>query len=191
MRHALTLEILFMSLFGLVRVWFGVGILCFVFLWFSISMFWPGMVLNQGQLSIVVSDWEPYLGAFFPTCLGGKFTFFMALCLWASRFVFVLFIVLSASFLTIKRSCTLTTLHLGPLLQTAVTPLCFLPERVVVRARVFWLTICCLKPTFVMTRVIWFVLSSPHRWLRKKTEACTKCWGQVGSAVFSWFHSLF
>ena len=29
MCHALTLEILFMSLFGLVRVWFGVGILCF------------------------------------------------------------------------------------------------------------------------------------------------------------------
>jgi hypothetical protein len=27
------------------------------------SMFWPGMVLNQGQLSIVVSDWESYLGS--------------------------------------------------------------------------------------------------------------------------------
>ena len=24
---------------------------------------WPGMALNQGQLSIVVSDWEPYLGS--------------------------------------------------------------------------------------------------------------------------------
>ena len=34
---------------------------------FCISLFWPGMVLNQGQLSIVVSDWEPYLGSFFPT----------------------------------------------------------------------------------------------------------------------------
>ena len=29
-------------------------------------MFWPGMVLNQGQLSIVVSDWESYLGSPFP-----------------------------------------------------------------------------------------------------------------------------
>ena len=33
---------------------------------FFISMFWPGMVLNQGQLSIVVSDWESYLGSLFP-----------------------------------------------------------------------------------------------------------------------------
>ena len=38
----------------------------FFFLCFCISLFWPGMVLNQGQLSIVVSDWEPYLGSFFP-----------------------------------------------------------------------------------------------------------------------------
>ena len=34
--------------------------LCFVFL-----CVWLGMVLNQGQLSIVVSDWEPYLGSLF------------------------------------------------------------------------------------------------------------------------------
>ena len=38
----------------------------FCFLCFFISMFCPGMVLNQGQLSIVVSDWEPYLGSPFP-----------------------------------------------------------------------------------------------------------------------------
>jgi hypothetical protein len=31
-----------------------------------------GQVLNQGQLSIVVSDWEPYLGAFFPPVLVGS-----------------------------------------------------------------------------------------------------------------------
>ena len=30
---------------------------------FFSSMFWPGMVLNHGQLSIVVSDWESYLGS--------------------------------------------------------------------------------------------------------------------------------
>ena len=72
------------------------GILCFVFLRFSISRFsrfWPGMVLNQGKLSIVVSDWKPYLG-----------TLFSHLCLWEVVFVcstialklhsrFVLFIV--------------------------------------------------------------------------------------------------
>jgi hypothetical protein len=38
----------------------------FRFLCFFISMFWPGMVLNQGQLSIVVSDWESYFTPFFP-----------------------------------------------------------------------------------------------------------------------------
>ena len=38
----------------------------FFFLGFFISMFWPGMVLNQGQLSIVISDWESYLGSPFP-----------------------------------------------------------------------------------------------------------------------------
>ena len=63
--HAVTLE-LFMSPF-----WFGqgviwVGILCSLFYVFVVLCFWPGMVLNQGQLSIVVSDWEPYLGSFFP-----------------------------------------------------------------------------------------------------------------------------
>ena len=28
-----------------------------------VNMCWPGIVLNQGQLSIVVSDWESYLGS--------------------------------------------------------------------------------------------------------------------------------
>ena len=78
--HALTLEILFMSLF-----WFGEGVswggqsmfcvLCFLFLCGS-----PGMVLNQGQLSIVVSDWEPYLGTLFPTCVCERLMLFRALC---------------------------------------------------------------------------------------------------------------
>ena len=89
--HAL--EILFMSLF-----WFGQGVswgghtifcvLCFLFL-----CGWLGMVLNQGQLSIVVSDWEPYLGTVFPTCGCGRLTLFRALCFWASRFIFVVFSV--------------------------------------------------------------------------------------------------
>ena len=37
----------------------------FVCLSFCIFMFHPGMLLNQGQLSIVVSDWESYLGSLF------------------------------------------------------------------------------------------------------------------------------
>jgi hypothetical protein len=56
--HALTLEILI-----ILYVWLGEGeILCFLFL-----CSWPGMVPNQRQLSIVVSDWGSYLGSPFPT----------------------------------------------------------------------------------------------------------------------------
>ena len=49
-----------------VSIWFGqgviwVGILCVVFL-----CVWPSVVPNQRQLSIVVSDWESYLGSLFP-----------------------------------------------------------------------------------------------------------------------------
>ena len=50
-----------------ILVWSGCdlgGHSMFCFLGFCASMFWPGMVLNQGQLSIVVSDWETYLGSF-------------------------------------------------------------------------------------------------------------------------------
>ena len=43
-------------------IWLGQGVI-----WGGhsvlFSMFWLGMVLNQGQLSIVVSDWESYLGS--------------------------------------------------------------------------------------------------------------------------------
>jgi hypothetical protein len=50
--------------FSMVRAW--VGWVVYV----SLSMIcyfcvWPGMVLNQRQLSIVVPDWEPYLGSLF------------------------------------------------------------------------------------------------------------------------------
>jgi hypothetical protein len=44
--HVLTLVPFLCLYFSLVRVLVGVGILCF----------WPGMVPNQRQLSIVVSD---------------------------------------------------------------------------------------------------------------------------------------
>ena len=46
-------------------------VLCVVFL-----CVWPGMVPNQRQLSIVVSDLEPYLGSLFPPVfVGGYFLF--------------------------------------------------------------------------------------------------------------------
>jgi hypothetical protein len=43
------------------EMWGGHSI--FLFLGSFISMFWPGMVFNQGQLSIIVSDWESNLGS--------------------------------------------------------------------------------------------------------------------------------
>ena len=59
--------------------WFGLGVswgghsmfcvLCFLFL-----CVWPGVVLNQRQLSIVVSDREPYFGTLFPHLFCGKLT---------------------------------------------------------------------------------------------------------------------
>ena len=59
---------LFMSLF---LVWSGCdlgGHSMFMFLCFLFLCVRPGMVLNQGQLSIVVSNWESYLGSFFSLC---------------------------------------------------------------------------------------------------------------------------
>ena len=31
----------------------------------SVSVFGPDMVLNQRQVLVIVSDWEPYLGSLF------------------------------------------------------------------------------------------------------------------------------
>jgi hypothetical protein len=48
-----------------ISVWSGCD-LGWAFYVFVFLCFWPGVVLNQGQLSIVVSDWELYLGSFPP-----------------------------------------------------------------------------------------------------------------------------
>ena len=60
--HVLTLVPFVCLCFRLVRAWVGVGILCFVFYVLFLCV-WPGMVPNQRQLAIIVSDWEPYLGS--------------------------------------------------------------------------------------------------------------------------------
>ena len=54
----------FVFCFSMVRVWVGgvVYVSLSMIIYFSV---WPGMVLNQRQLSIVVPDWEPYLGSLF------------------------------------------------------------------------------------------------------------------------------
>ena len=60
--HVLTLVPFVCFYFMLVRAWVGVGILCFLLVFIFLCV-WPGMVRNQKQLSIVVPDWEPYLGS--------------------------------------------------------------------------------------------------------------------------------
>ena len=62
--HALTVDSLYVSIFSLVRVWCG-WLFYVVGLGFLFLCVCPGMVLNQRQLSIVVPDWEPYLGSLF------------------------------------------------------------------------------------------------------------------------------
>ena len=105
-----------------VSVWSGCDLgaqsLC-CFLCFCISLFWPGMVLNQGQRSIVVSDWEPYLDTLFPTCVCGRLTFLKAHSL-KCHGLFLYCLLFCRQHLLLK-VCTLTTLHLGPVLPSAVT----------------------------------------------------------------------
>ena len=43
----------------------GHSMLC---VWFVYFFVWPDMVLNQWQVLVIVSDWEPYLGSLF--CVG-------------------------------------------------------------------------------------------------------------------------
>ena len=87
-----------MSLF-----WFGQGVIwvgiLFLFLCFCISLFWHGQLslvlnqgqLNQGQLSIVVSDWEPYVDSFFPTGFLWVVNFCLVLAPYRTVLVILLF----------------------------------------------------------------------------------------------------
>ena len=71
------------------------GILCFVIVFIFLCV-WPGMVPNQRQLSIVVSDGEPYLGSLFSHYeLWVVFSCFVLLHLTGLfRFRFTLFVIL-------------------------------------------------------------------------------------------------
>ena len=63
-----------------------VGILVYLFLG------WLGMVPNQRQLSIVVSDWGSYLGSLFqPVWCGILFMYYCLCALHSVTFVFVLY----------------------------------------------------------------------------------------------------
>ena len=62
--HVLTLVPFLCLCVRLVRAWVGVGSLC-PFFYVVFLCVWPSMVLNQRQVSFVVSDWESYLGSLF------------------------------------------------------------------------------------------------------------------------------
>ena len=61
-----------------------VGILVSLFLCFLFICFWPSVVPNQRQLSIVVSDWESYLGIFFSHLMLRLIIYFLFICFWPS-----------------------------------------------------------------------------------------------------------
>jgi hypothetical protein len=68
--HILTLVLLLCLCFSMVRVCVG----WVVYVSFSMICYfcvWPGMVLNHRQLSIVVPDWETYLGSLFSIMFRG------------------------------------------------------------------------------------------------------------------------
>ena len=48
--------------------------------WFVYFYVWPDMVLNQRQVLVIVSDWEPYLGSLFSVGVcGWLFSVFVCL----------------------------------------------------------------------------------------------------------------
>ena len=96
-----------------------VGSLVFYFLC------WPGMVLNQRQLSIVVSDWGSYLDSLFPPVVCGIFILYC--CVLALQSCMFRFVSLSCFVPVIinKKWLTYPTLHLGPtILPTTIVTLC-------------------------------------------------------------------
>jgi hypothetical protein len=85
------------------------------------------MVLNQGQLSIVVSDWESYLGSLFPTCVLWVVVFCVVYAPYRTVSVFPL-VYFVRVFCDQIKSRTLTTLRFGPILiTTRVVTVLFIP----------------------------------------------------------------
>jgi hypothetical protein len=116
----------FMSLF-----WFGQSvswgghsmlfILCFILCVVFLCV-WPGMVPNQRQLSIVVSDWEPYLGSLFSHLCLWVVVFCLVFCTRQNCFVHSLLLLFSFSVQFLNKDehvarCTLvlTSFHQRPL----------------------------------------------------------------------------
>ena len=102
----------FYSLFQLGQGDTRVGILVSFFLCFLFLCVWLGVVLNQRQLSIVVSDWESYLGSLFSFHICGQLTLLVAL---QPKLSFTFFSLVT--FISNKIKCTLITLRFGPVIS--------------------------------------------------------------------------
>ena len=73
-------------------IWLDQGVI-----WVAILVFlflcWPGMVPNQRQLSVVVSDWRSYLGSLFSTFSLWDLVFWLVACVHAIGFTFHLCLI--------------------------------------------------------------------------------------------------
>jgi hypothetical protein len=65
--------------------------LCVSFVCFCV---WPDMVLNQRQVLVVVSGWEPYLGSLFCHCGLWVIASCVSVCATRHCFVYILFVSL-------------------------------------------------------------------------------------------------
>ena len=65
---------------------------------------WPGMVHNQRQLSIVVSDWESYLGSLFSTLVCGIMILHSCCGACQTLCLFLYFVICRSSLLKIMNS---------------------------------------------------------------------------------------
>ena len=103
----------------MVRAW--VGWVCSVF--YVVFCVWPGMVLNQRQVSLVVSDWESYLGSLFSTCVSWVFVFRFSVCRHTGLFNWcTLFCFVPVFCCFYKKLWTVTTLRFGPPILLATPP---------------------------------------------------------------------
>ena len=91
-------------------------VLCFLFL-----CVWPGMVPNQRQLAIVVSDWEPYSGSLFSLYGLWVVIFCLVFLLHLTELLVCRFVVFVKYSSLLKWLWIRATLQVGPLLLLPTT----------------------------------------------------------------------
>ena len=162
---------------------------------------WPGMVPNQRQLSIIVSDWEPYLGSLFSHY--GLWVDVFCVCISPYRTVSIfivslwLFCISVFSYISIK--WTLTTLRFGlvfhtpPQMKKIVTvTLKNIPNNIYLHLQLKvtgWLSLLQRKVVH-KSKTLWYVLITFHlcRFIIRYTRIniCQPC----VCDKYIWFDSL-